>query len=272
MLLTGDDTAELRHDERKWVDEKAGMITNWEEFRRLSLASPRGRRFHSGGTNGPGLPEGMGILGAISGIYEPLSWLMGYETLALALYDQPDLVGAICSRLREIILPAARALVEMDRVIGLWMGDDMGFKTGTLISPRHLRQYVLPIQREVAAIAHGKGMPFVLHSCGNLEGIMDDLIDDVGIDAKHSFEDVIVSVEGFVAQYGSRVGTIGGVDIDLLAAGTEAQVRRRTRQILEACAPSGGYVLGSGNSIANYVPLDRFLAMLDEGHRFNAGL
>jgi uroporphyrinogen decarboxylase len=62
---------------------------------------------------------------------------------------------------------------------------------------------------------------------------------------------------------------MGGVDVDLLVRGTEEQVRSRTREILEACAPSGGYVLGSGNSIANYVPLGNFLAMVDEGWRYN---
>jgi uroporphyrinogen decarboxylase len=99
---------------------------------------------------------------------------------------------------------------------------------------------------------------------------MDDLIDDVGIDARHSFEDVFEPVESFAARYGDRIAVIGGVDVDLLVRGTEEQVRARTREILEACAPGGGYVLGSGNSIANYVPLESFLAMVDEGWRYRA--
>jgi uroporphyrinogen decarboxylase len=156
--------------------------------------------------------------------------------------------------------------------MALWMGDDMGFKTGTMISPRHLRKYVFPIQKQIAAIAHQKGLPFLLHSCGNLEAVMEDLINEVGIDAKHSFEDVIEPVEQFSARYGNRIAVIGGVDLDLLARGTEEQIRTRTRQILTACAPSGGYVLGSGNSIANYIPPRNFLAMLDEGWRFNSGM
>jgi D-alanyl-D-alanine carboxypeptidase len=60
------------------------------------------------------------------------------------------------------------------------------------------------------------------------------------------------------------------VDVDLLARGTEEQVRTRTRGILESCAPSRGYVLGSGNSITNYVSPRNYLAMLDEGWRYNS--
>jgi uroporphyrinogen decarboxylase len=213
----------------------------------------------------------MAMIGAIDGVLEPVMWLMGYETFALAIYDQPDLVQAMFDKIEEIFVPLARMLVQMDRVVALWMGDDMGFKTGTMIAPDHMRRFVFPVQKQMADIAHEQGMPFILHSCGNLEVVMDDLIDDVGIDARHSFEDVIEPVESFAARYGDRIAVIGGVDVDILGRGTEEQVRARTREILEACAPGGGYVLGSGNSIANYTSLESFLAMVDEGWRFRAG-
>ena len=47
--------------------------------------------------------------------------------------------------------------------------------------------------------------------------------------------------------------------------------RARVRDTLEKCLPGGGYCLGSGNSIANYVPLQNYLTMLDEGRRYSAG-
>jgi hypothetical protein len=59
------------------------------------------------------------------------------------------------------------------------------------------------------------------------------------------------------------------VDVDLLSRGTEENVRRRTRQILDACAPAGGYACGSGNSITNYMPTGNYLAMIETIHRFN---
>ena len=98
---------------------------------------------------------------------------------------------------------------------------------------------------------------------------MPDLIDDVRIDAKHSFEDVIVPVEEFKRRWGSRVAVLGGVDVDLLSRGTEADVRQRTSQILESCAPGGGYACGSGNSITNYMPTANYLAMIETIHHFN---
>ena len=263
------DSAALSRGLRTWVNEKAGKITNWEEFERYPWPVFADVDFFSLEYAARHIPEGMGIIAQISGILEPVMWLMGYETFATAIYTQPDLVEAMFTRLSEIYLPVARSLVEADCVVALWMGDDMGFKTSTMISPNHLRKYVFPIQKQISKIAHTKGLPFLLHSCGKLDLIMQDLIEDVGIDAKHSFEDAIEPVEQFCDRYGKRIAVIGGVDVDILTRGTEAQVRVRTRQILEACASSRSYILGSGNSIANYIQPSNFLAMLDEGYRYN---
>jgi uroporphyrinogen decarboxylase len=268
-MLKSEDTAQYSRSTREWFNESKGCITTWAEYEAYPWSSSEEVDYFPVEFLAKRLPEGMGIFGQLDGVYESLSWMMGYETLCLSLYDQPDLVAAICERIAEVYIPLARSLAQMERVIGLWMGDDLGFKTGTLISPNHLRQYIFPIQRKIAEIAHQYGKPFLLHSCGNLAVIMEDLINDVGIDAKHSYEDQIIPVEQFCLRYQDRVCTIGGIDIDLLARGSEEQVRQRVRQVLNACAPGKAYMLGSGNTITNYIPIPNFLAMLDEGRRFN---
>jgi len=110
---------------------------------------------------------------------------------------------------------------------------------------------------------------FLLHSCGNVLSLMEDFIDVVGIDAKHSFEDKIFPVEEWYARYASRIAIIGGLDMDLLGRGSEEEVRARTRRILQACASGGGYCMGTGNSAANYIKLDNYYAMIDETRRWN---
>jgi uroporphyrinogen decarboxylase len=70
--------------------------------------------------------------------------------------------------------------------------------------------------------------------------------------------------------YGRQIALLGGIDVDFLCRSDEAAVRRRVRETLDACLPGGGYVLGTGNSVANYIPLDNYLTMLDEGRRYAA--
>jgi uroporphyrinogen decarboxylase len=104
---------------------------------------------------------------------------------------------------------------------------------------------------------------------------MDDLIDDVKIDAKHSFEDEIMPVAEAFEKYGRRVAILGGIDVDFLVRSGEEAVRRRVRETLDACMGGTGgggfgtgYCLGTGNTVANYIPVQSFLAMLDEGRRY----
>jgi uroporphyrinogen decarboxylase len=193
---------------------------------------------------------------------------MGYETFCYALYDQRDLVGAISERLLSIHLAIIRRCLEFDRVKCIWGSDDMGFRSGTLVNPRDLREFVLPGHKLMAEMSHNAGRAYLLHSCGNLKDIMEDLITDVGIDAKHSFEDTVERVTEAKELYGHRVALLGGIDIDFLCRSSEQEVRQRVRDTLAKCMPGGGYCLGTGNSVANYVPLRNYLAMLDEGRRY----
>lgn len=255
---------------RYWQDETSGPIQSWKDFEEYPWQKPEEISYNALEYLNAVVPEGMKISVVIGGIFENASWLMGLESFAYALRDQPDLVAALCERVGDLVAAAAATAVSIDNVGMVFLGDDMGYKTATVISPADLRRYVLPHQKRIADVVHAAGRLFPLHSCGNLEGIMGDLIDDVGIDGKHSFEDVIMPVEEVYRRWGGRTAILGGVDMDLLASGSEEQVRARTRQILETCGVAGtGYCLGTGNTAANYVPLPNYLAMLDEGRRWN---
>ena len=118
----------------------------------------------------------------------------GLRDLCYALYDERDLVKAIADRLVETYEVVIARFLQFDRVKIIWGSDDMGFKTGTLISPNDLREFVLPGHRLMAKMSHDAGRPYLLHACGKLTEIMEDLIEDVRIDARHSFEDTIEPV------------------------------------------------------------------------------
>ncbi len=266
-----EDTAGLaRQGGRSYMEEHRGPITSWEEFETYPWPDPEAASTRSLEWYEANLPEDMCIIGSggFGHFAEYLAWLMGYETLCYSLYDQRDLVAAISERLVEMYRTVVGRMLEFERVKLIWGSDDMGFRTGTLISPDDLREFVLPGHRLMAQMSHAAGRPYLLHSCGNLSAIMEDLIEDVSIDAIHSFEDTIESVVSAKEQYGDRIALLGGIDVDFLCRATEEQIRQRVRDTLERCMPGGGYCLGTGNSVANYIPLDNYLAMLDEGRKY----
>jgi uroporphyrinogen decarboxylase len=210
----------------------------------------------------------MCVVGSGAHYCEWLTWLMGYESLCYALHDDRDLIEAIHQKIHHICTTLNRTALQFPRVKVVWGSDDMGYRQGLLFAPDDMRRYCLSGHRAIAAMAHERDCPYLLHSCGNLSAIMEDLIGDVKIDAKHSFEDVIENVIELKKSYGERLTLLGGIDVDFLCRADEAAVRRRVRETLAVCHPGGGYMLGSGNSVANYVPVDNYLAMMDEGRRF----
>lgn len=267
-----DDTAGLtRKTGRGFVDLHKGPITNWEEFEKYPWPDPNRLTTKTMEWYQKNLPDDMCIIGGqVSHYLEHLSGLMGYETLCYAVMDNRDLVQAITDKLTALYNKSVDTILTFDRVQFVWGSDDMGFRTGPLLSPKDLRKFVLPGHREAAQKVHEKGRLYLLHCCGKVELIMEDLIEDVGIDAKHSFEDVIVDIKTSKDRYGKRVALLGGIDMDFLCRRKPEEVRKRVRETLEHCHPGGGYCLGTGNTVANYVPVENYLAMLDEGRRFTA--
>ncbi|MBN1399232.1 MAG: hypothetical protein JXA74_00240 [Anaerolineae bacterium] len=257
-----------RDGTRQWRDLHHGAIASWEDFERYPWPEVTPATLANYAYLAEHLPEGMGLLAChAGGIYEHLSAILSYEGLCYALHDQPDLVAAVVQRLGELMLRFYAQLVELEGVVAIFPGDDMGFRTATLIPPDALRRYTLPWHRRYAALAHERGLPYFLHSCGNLEAIMDDLIEHVGIDAKHSYENAILPVGRFQERYGGRIGVLGGVDVDILTRQPEEVVRAEVRHLMEICGARGRYAIGSGNSIPSYVPVANYLAMVDEANR-----
>lgn len=265
------DTADLgRTGGRQFMSEGRGPITSWEEFEAYPWPQMTDAHTRMLDWYQANLPDDMCIIGGggFGHFAEYLTWLMGYETLCYALFDQRELVRAIADRITEMFCQALERILQFDRVKLVWGSDDMGFRTATLIGPDDLREFVLPGHKLMAEMSHAAGRPYLLHSCGNLREIMEDLIEDVQIDAQHSFEDTIITVIEHKRLYGDRLSALGGIDVDFLCRADECAIRSRVRETLEACMPGGGYCLGTGNSVANYIPLESYLTMLDEGRNW----
>ncbi len=110
-----------------------------------------------------------------------------YENLAVLQYTDPQLFADLYVRIGDLYV---ELWTEMTRRYGdifvfFRMGDDLGFKTSTLLEPDTIRQHILPQYKRVIDVVHRSGKKFLLHSCGKIFDVMEDII-SIGIDAKHS--------------------------------------------------------------------------------------
>ena len=263
-----EDTAALPREQRAFVDDNKGTIENRQDFDSYPWPIADETILTHFEAAAPILPEGMKIIVLLSGILENVVWLMGYIPFSYAIYEDEQLIWDMFERIGSNHLNFVSLCLEKGPLASLGavvMGDDMGYNHSTMISPELMRKYVFPWQKKLVDLIHHYELPMILHSCGKLDGIMDDLIDYVGIDAKHSFEDKILPVTEAKKRFGNRIAILGGIDMNFLCTTNESQVRAYVRQVLSSCMPGGGYALGTGNSVANYIPLRNYLAMLDEG-------
>jgi len=252
---------------RDWVEEGQGIIGNWKDFD--AYPWPQNADFSRYEYVSRILPDGMAMMvSPCAGVFETVAEkLLGFEGMSYLLADDPDLVAAVFQKVGELFESFYRQVVQLDNVGGFFQGDDFGYRSSLLASPSFLRRFVLPWHRKYAEIAHRRGKMYWLHSCGNVAAVMEDLLSDVRIDAFHSFQDEVLPVTDFCRRYGSRVAALGGVDMDNLCRLSEEDLRGYVRGILSSCMP-GRFALGTGNSVARYVPVDNFLAMLEEARRW----
>ena len=90
-----DDTADLQDGGRRYMDEHRGPITTWDEFEAYPWPDPATATTRWNSTSGICPTTCASSRAAACHFAEHLTWLMGYESLCYALYDQRDLVRAL---------------------------------------------------------------------------------------------------------------------------------------------------------------------------------
>ena len=211
------------------------------------------------------LPKGMKAFGGCGyGIFEASRDIVGYEPLCVMQCMDPDLFRDLFIKIGDLWVELWNWVIKnySDIYVFFRMGDDLGHKTSTLLDPEIIRQHIFPQYKRIIDLVHASGKKFLLHSCGNIFPLMDEII-AMRIDAKHSNEDQIAPFSEWIEKYSDRIGLFGGFDLNLLILNDPETIRKTVlEQGLIFRNKAKGYGLGSGNSIPEYIPVDGFLAMI----------
>lgn len=208
------------------------------------------------------LPDGMKfIVYGPGGVLENIISLVGFDNLCYMLADDPELVGMVADKIGQALYDYYEQIVGYDCVGAIISNDDWGFNTQTMLSGADLRKYVFPWHKKFVQLAHSAGKPIILHSCGQLNAVMDDIIFDMQYDAKHSYEDKIEPVEQAYDRLKGKIAVLGGMDLDYVCRMPLEEVYNRSFAMLNKTGCCG-YALGTGNSIPTYVPDEQYFAMI----------
>ena len=216
------------------------------------------------------LPDGMKAIGGIgNGVFEISEDLVGFEYLAFMMMDDPDLCSELYQKIGDLMTTIWSQFLKYyyETYAISRFGDDLGFKTNTLISPEMIRKFILPQYKRIIDLIRQAQSPFLWHSCGNIFSIMDDVI-KLGINAKHSNEDAIAPFDKWIELYNDRIGLLGGIDVDILCLNEPKEVFETVLELGQRFrGEARGYALGSGNSIPDYVPVEGYMAMIRAGQQ-----
>jgi uroporphyrinogen decarboxylase len=250
-----------------WSDEHRGPIGTWDDFRSYPWPDPSALDYSPVEKVCALLPEGVKVLTVAGNFYAKVQALLSFENLALLVYDDPKLLEAVFDRVADISYASLDRVTRIPGVGAVVSGGDIAFEGGTFIDPGVLRKIVFPRYRKLTALCHQRSIPVVHHSDGDLGAVMEDLI-EAGFDGFHPFEPKAMDIIEAKRRYGDRICILGNIDVDLLARGSAAEIREAVRGKIRDLAPGGRYCVGSSNSIAPYVPVENFRAMVEAAWEF----
>lgn len=222
-----------------------------------------GKYFEALGRN---MPLGMKAIGGVgNGVFEIAQDLTGYENLMLLSYDNPEFYQRIFEKIGFIMSQIWTEFIKRygETFCVLRFGDDLGYKTNTLLPHADIINYIVPQYAKIVDIVHRSGKPFLLHSCGCIFDVFDEIINKAKIDAKHSNEDVIAPFKVWVDRYGGKIGNFGGIDTDHVCR-KNSGIKFLVKDVLDYCATGkGGIAIGTGNSIPDYADASAYLEMIN---------
>jgi uroporphyrinogen decarboxylase len=214
------------------------------------------------------LPPDMKLIVQLGYLFMGAWQIMGFENFCLQLADDPPFVQAVIDRLGACQLAVLENLLQYDCVGAIWMPDDLCYNSGPVVAPRHYRQYVYPWYVRLIERCHQAQRPIGLHSDGDLTRLLPELV-ECGFDALHPLEPPLNDIVEVKKHWGHRIAVCGNVDLKTtLAGGTPEAVEAEVRYKAEQLAPGGGWLVGSSNSIPDFVPIENYRALLEASLRY----
>lgn len=198
----------------------------------------------------PGAP-GVGL----QGIYGEV----GLEAFSYYLADVPEIIDLLLDVHVESTVSWIEHLPADHGIEGVFCGDDIAYNAGPLLSPRWFAEHYYHRMARVTAAYHARGIKVLFHSDGNLNPILDGLV-EAGIDGLNPIEVLAGMDVGDIHRRYPHLFMAGAIDVSqLLPYGTPAQVRDAVRRALDAA--EGRLMVGSSTELNDEVPLANYLAL-----------
>ena len=195
-------------------------------------------------------------------LFERAWTLRGMENLMFDFIDNPGFVHELLGAIADYNLAQVREALKYD-IDAVYFGDDWGQQHGLIMGKPAWDAFIKPQLQRMVGLVRGAGKFQMIHSCGDVDELFDDLI-ALGLNCFNPFQPEVMDTAALLAKYRGRLAFHGGLSTQrVLPYGTEQQVREESRRLL-ALGREGSYMFAPSHAVESDVPLANILAFLDE--------
>ncbi|RKX77204.1 MAG: hypothetical protein DRP87_09790 [Spirochaetes bacterium] len=215
-----------------------------------------------------GEKDDIALIAGIRSAFAVMYISMGLEALSMALYEDPELVMEMSDRLCCFWTESAIRCSELG-VDAVYIANDMGLNNSTIISPDSLRKFFLSQFKKQVQEIKETGVKVILHSCGNINAIMDDIVFS-GVDAYNNIQVIAgMNIAEIKRKYGNKLTLIGNVDCTNIMTSPDPNIiEKAVMDTIRIASPGGGHILATDHSFHQGIPLENVDAFIRAGRRW----
>jgi uroporphyrinogen decarboxylase len=204
-------------------------------------------------------------------IFEMAWHLTGLEKYLISMMCEEPWLNLLDNRVEEWSTGLALQLVKAG-VDAIWLGEDLGSQTSTLISPEDWRARFKPRHRRMIERLRKENpeLIVIMHSDGAVAPLIDDFI-EIGVDV---YNPVQPNVAGSDPQelkdkYGGRISFFGGLDQQLLLpSGDISKIRSEIKERINILGKDRGYILAPAHILQTDVSPETIEEMIRAAFEF----
>ena len=161
-------------------------------------------------------------------------------------------------------------ILSFSEIDGVLLGSDWGSQQALLMSPAMWRELIAPGERREYDLVKAAGKDVWLHSCGNIEAILDDLV-EMGLDVLNPVQPECMDIYRLKDRYGTDLTFWGGISTQqTLPYGTPDEVRAEVAEVVSYMSQGGGYITSPAQEIQTDVPVANVMALMDQARSYMA--